>query len=95
MDWKEFYDRYLTHLDPRLKEGQSRFDRGAAKRLAYKLTEDDHMALLGRTKFKHFESFQVCRANYNKVFSEEPKPKVKRKAVYKKTEWDSKFNWLF
>ena len=71
------------------------------KALAYELAEKDHINMTGQRRFANYGSFSSCRTRTyepktntsgEKIFVASSK---KRAPVYKKTEFDSKFNWLF
>ena len=72
------------------------------KALAYELAEKDHAALEGKRKFSHYTSFSNSRTKKfgraKEIVIDKDIVKVtamKRKQVYRRTEFDSKFNWLF
>ena len=72
------------------------------KSIAYELAEKDHVALEGKRKFSHYTSFSNSRTKKfgktKEIVIDKDMVKVtsmKRKQVYRRTEFDSKFNWLF
>ena len=69
------------------------------KSLAYELAEKDHIKQTGKRRFANYGSFSSCRTRTYEIKKEPDEVFVpvfkKRKPVYQKTEFDSKFNWLF
>ncbi|HQW03004.1 MAG TPA: hypothetical protein PLR30_11030 [Saprospiraceae bacterium] len=94
---------FITSVDNHLKRlANGSLKLKGLKSLAYELAEKDHVALEGKRKFSHYTSFSNSRTKKfgktKEIVIDKDMVKVtamKRKQVYRRTEFDSKFNWLF
>lgn len=104
MDHQEFLDIHTAMIEKIKASGVKMKWYGA---LAYEMAEKEHILLYGEKKYASYQSFMSCRSNNKKGRYQEPgdtdndKPdfvpvfKKKRQPVFRRTEFDSKFNWLF
>lgn len=99
MTHQEFVDLYHAMIEKIKASGVRMKGYGG---LAYDMAEKEHIRLHGVRKYASHNSFMSCRSNNDKSkYQDNDKPafvpvfKKKRKPVFKRTEFDSKFNWLF
>lgn len=89
----EFIERYYNILDKLKIKG----DKKGRTRIAYDLTEEECVKRTGNRMYRHYQYFMNEKPDRDKIPDDSVKPVFKKKKphVYKLTEWDSKFNWLF
>jgi hypothetical protein len=99
MEMVEFMAMVEKHLT-KLANGSLKLK--GLKALAYELAEKEHIGMTGQRKFAHYTSFSNARTKkFGKAKEVDIDDDVfiptarKRTPIYKKGEFDSKFNWLF
>lgn len=89
----EFVELFYKKLDSMKVKGDAK----GRNHIAYDLAEAECVKRTGSRMYRHYEYFMAEKPDRDKIPNDNVKPVFKKKkpVVYKRTEFDSKFNWLF